>query len=112
MMDERAKLPVFNTRETILQMIRDNPVIIIRGETGCGKTTQVIPPFCDGGPKIFLFVLKLCYTWFCFIIVLCQNLFGFPLNGFVGTHQIIDQIYYNEVVAPGESYDAFGSTQA
>ncbi|XP_064617044.1 LOW QUALITY PROTEIN: ATP-dependent RNA helicase A-like [Liolophura sinensis] len=41
MMNERAKLPVFNTRETILKMIQENAVIIIRGETGCGKTTQV-----------------------------------------------------------------------
>lgn len=38
---DREKLPVFSMRSQIMQAINDNPVIIIRGNTGCGKTTQV-----------------------------------------------------------------------
>ncbi|XP_028982215.1 dosage compensation regulator isoform X2 [Diachasma alloeum] len=38
---EREKLPVFNMRNEIMNAINENPVIIIRGNTGCGKTTQV-----------------------------------------------------------------------
>ncbi|XP_053619357.1 dosage compensation regulator isoform X2 [Plodia interpunctella] len=38
---EREQLPVFGMRSTIMQAINDNPVVIIRGNTGCGKTTQV-----------------------------------------------------------------------
>lgn len=40
---ERSKLPVTNYREEILKQIQGNKVILIRGATGCGKTTQVIP---------------------------------------------------------------------
>lgn len=39
---ERSKLPVFNYRQEILKQIQANKVILIRGATGCGKTTQVI----------------------------------------------------------------------
>ncbi|XP_015511646.1 dosage compensation regulator mle isoform X1 [Neodiprion pinetum] len=38
---ERSTLPVFAKRNEIMAAINDNPVIIIRGNTGCGKTTQV-----------------------------------------------------------------------
>jgi ATP-dependent RNA helicase A len=34
-------LPVFNFKDQILSMIEHNPVIIVRGATGCGKTTQI-----------------------------------------------------------------------
>lgn len=38
---EREALPVKQFEEQILDAIHKNPVIIIRGATGCGKTTQV-----------------------------------------------------------------------
>ncbi|CAH1405915.1 unnamed protein product [Nezara viridula] len=38
---EREKLPVFSMKSDIMDAINDNSVIIIRGSTGCGKTTQV-----------------------------------------------------------------------
>lgn len=37
----RSKLPVHAMRKEIMAAINDNSVIIIRGNTGCGKTTQV-----------------------------------------------------------------------
>ncbi|GIX94584.1 ATP-dependent RNA helicase A protein [Caerostris darwini] len=37
----RKELPVYQFQEGILNAIRDNSVVIIRGATGCGKTTQV-----------------------------------------------------------------------
>ncbi len=39
---ERFKLPVHKYRQEILAQIKSNNVILIRGATGCGKTTQVI----------------------------------------------------------------------
>lgn len=36
--DSRGHLPVFNMRGRIMEAINDNPVIIIRGNTGCGKS--------------------------------------------------------------------------
>ncbi|KZC09251.1 Dosage compensation regulator [Dufourea novaeangliae] len=38
---DRSTLPVFSMKTEIMTAINENPVIIIRGNTGCGKTTQV-----------------------------------------------------------------------
>ncbi|XP_073130069.1 DExH-box ATP-dependent RNA helicase DExH5, mitochondrial-like isoform X2 [Henckelia pumila] len=40
----RRNLPAFKEKDTILSAISQNQVVIISGETGCGKTTQ-IPQF-------------------------------------------------------------------
>lgn len=34
-------LPIFGYRDQIMSKIRKSPVLVIRGETGCGKSTQV-----------------------------------------------------------------------
>ncbi|XP_045516306.1 pre-mRNA-splicing factor ATP-dependent RNA helicase PRP16 isoform X1 [Pieris brassicae] len=39
--EQRRFLPVFAVREELMQVIRENNVIIIVGETGSGKTTQL-----------------------------------------------------------------------
>merc|ERR1712023_337299 len=39
--EQRESLPIFKLREPLLQAIRDNQVLVIVGETGSGKTTQV-----------------------------------------------------------------------
>ncbi|KAI4469545.1 atp-dependent rna helicase [Holotrichia oblita] len=39
--NDRQQLPVYAMRSPIMEAINDNPVIIIKGNTGCGKTTQV-----------------------------------------------------------------------
>lgn len=44
---ERAALPIFNMKSTILEHIHEHPVILIRGNTGCGKTTQVCQYILD-----------------------------------------------------------------
>ena len=38
-------LPVSQRREELLEAIRDNQVVIVAGETGSGKTTQ-LPKMC------------------------------------------------------------------
>lgn len=40
-MNERKSLPVYNMKAAIMEAINEHPVVIIRGNTGCGKTTQV-----------------------------------------------------------------------
>jgi len=40
--EERDKLPVSKMKSQIMNAVTENRVIIIRGNTGCGKTTQVI----------------------------------------------------------------------
>ena len=38
--DQRRLLPVYECREELLQVIRENQVVVVVGETGSGKTTQ------------------------------------------------------------------------
>ncbi|QQP58356.1 Putative ATPdependent RNA helicase DHX36like, partial [Caligus rogercresseyi] len=40
-MDFRQKLPAWEKRDSITQAIESHQVVVISGETGCGKTTQV-----------------------------------------------------------------------
>ncbi|XP_049397898.1 pre-mRNA-splicing factor ATP-dependent RNA helicase DEAH7-like isoform X2 [Solanum stenotomum] len=37
---QRQNLPIFSVRDELLQVVRENQVVIIIGETGSGKTTQ------------------------------------------------------------------------
>ena len=37
----RQKLPSWSRQGEILQLVHDNQVVVLSGETGCGKTTQV-----------------------------------------------------------------------
>ncbi|EDW36419.1 GL17788 [Drosophila persimilis] len=46
-LDFRDKLPIAAMRSEILSAINDNPVVIIRGNTGCGKTTQIAQYILD-----------------------------------------------------------------
>ncbi|XP_038057794.1 ATP-dependent DNA/RNA helicase DHX36-like [Patiria miniata] len=41
MQEFRKKLPSYNMRHELLRLINENQVVVISGETGCGKTTQV-----------------------------------------------------------------------
>jgi ATP-dependent helicase HrpA len=42
---ENPSLPISKKKNAIIQAIKSNPVVIVSGETGSGKTTQ-IPKFC------------------------------------------------------------------
>ncbi|XP_074944562.1 putative ATP-dependent RNA helicase DHX57 isoform X3 [Phalacrocorax aristotelis] len=44
MLYERQKLPAWQERETILDLLKRHQVLVVSGMTGCGKTTQ-IPQF-------------------------------------------------------------------
>lgn len=41
MLVSRTSLPISNYKDKLLDAIRDNQVVIVCGETGCGKSTQV-----------------------------------------------------------------------
>ncbi|VDO86672.1 unnamed protein product [Schistosoma margrebowiei] len=55
--EAKRSLPIYKFREALLQAIADHQVLIIEGETGSGKTTQ-IPQYlyeagyCNGGKRI------------------------------------------------------------
>jgi HrpA-like RNA helicase len=47
--EQRKYLPVYSVREEMMQVIRENQVIIIVGETGSGKTTQMTQYLYEDG---------------------------------------------------------------
>ena len=51
MLENRRKLPIWLYKDGILQLIQDNQVVVIEGETGSGKSTQV-PQWCLELPGI------------------------------------------------------------
>ncbi|XP_078480964.1 ATP-dependent DNA/RNA helicase DHX36 [Ciona intestinalis] len=44
MLDFRKKLPTYKMRKGLMDMIKSSQVVVVSGETGCGKTTQ-LPQF-------------------------------------------------------------------
>lgn len=46
---QRRSLPVFAVRQELLNIIRENSVVIIVGETGSGKTTQLVQYLYEDG---------------------------------------------------------------
>ncbi|GFQ01628.1 ATP-dependent RNA helicase dhx29 [Phtheirospermum japonicum] len=41
MLQSRSSLPIAEVKDDILHLLEENSVVVISGETGCGKTTQV-----------------------------------------------------------------------
>lgn len=46
---QRESLPVFKFRKPLLDAVRDNQLLIVVGDTGSGKTTQVTQYLAEGG---------------------------------------------------------------
>uniref|UniRef100_A0A8C6SBM2 DEAH (Asp-Glu-Ala-His) box polypeptide 34 n=1 Tax=Neogobius melanostomus TaxID=47308 RepID=A0A8C6SBM2_9GOBI len=38
---EQKNLPIFQYRDRIMELVRRHPVVVVAGDTGCGKSTQV-----------------------------------------------------------------------
>jgi ATP-dependent RNA helicase DHX8/PRP22 len=49
MQEQRESLPVFQAREELLKSIRENDFVVIVGETGSGKTTQITQYLAEDG---------------------------------------------------------------
>ncbi|KAI0248370.1 P-loop containing nucleoside triphosphate hydrolase protein [Lactifluus subvellereus] len=47
--DQRKSLPIYKLREPLLQAIRDHQVLIVVGDTGSGKTTQMTQYLAEDG---------------------------------------------------------------
>ena len=49
LLKERSLLPIWSAREPLLQLIRENKSLVVVGETGSGKTTQIPQFLLHGG---------------------------------------------------------------
>ncbi|KAL9324599.1 hypothetical protein ACSQ67_009456 [Phaseolus vulgaris] len=50
--EQRQYLPIFSVREELLQVVRENQVVVVVGETGSGKTTQLTQYLHEDGYTI------------------------------------------------------------
>ena len=48
-LEQRQSLPVFKLKDQLIKAINDNQVLIVVGETGSGKTTQLTQYICEAG---------------------------------------------------------------
>ena len=56
-LQQKESLPIFKFREQLIDAVRTNQVLVVIGETGSGKTTQLTQylleaGFCRRGAKI------------------------------------------------------------
>jgi len=47
--EQRENLPIFKLRDKLLQAVHDNQILIVVGETGSGKTTQITQYLAEAG---------------------------------------------------------------
>ncbi|EKX32888.1 hypothetical protein GUITHDRAFT_81905, partial [Guillardia theta CCMP2712] len=48
-LEKRLNLPVYEFKESFIQTVRENQIVVLVGETGSGKTTQITQFLVDGG---------------------------------------------------------------
>ena len=48
MLEQRSQLPVFQYKSRLIETIKKNRVVVVKGATGCGKTTQVYKHYYRG----------------------------------------------------------------
>jgi ATP-dependent RNA helicase DHX8/PRP22 len=46
---QRESLPIFKLRDELIQAVNDNQVLVVIGETGSGKTTQMTQYLAESG---------------------------------------------------------------
>jgi pre-mRNA-splicing factor ATP-dependent RNA helicase DHX15/PRP43 len=48
-LETRRKLPVYLFKDQLIQAVKDNQIVVVQGETGSGKTTQIPQFLVDAG---------------------------------------------------------------
>ena len=48
-LEQRQGLPIYKLRENLVQAVKDNQILIVIGETGSGKTTQITQYLAEEG---------------------------------------------------------------
>eukprot|EP00418_Pyrodinium_bahamense_P087002 CAMPEP_0179052960 /NCGR_PEP_ID=MMETSP0796-20121207/22024_1 /TAXON_ID=73915 /ORGANISM="Pyrodinium bahamense, Strain pbaha01" /LENGTH=1127 /DNA_ID=CAMNT_0020749537 /DNA_START=83 /DNA_END=3469 /DNA_ORIENTATION=- len=56
--EKREKLPAFLQRQEVIEAVRDHQVVLLSGETGCGKSTQVPQLILDACPEAKILVMQ------------------------------------------------------
>ena len=63
---DRKRLPIFNFREQMLETIGASQVLVVQGDTGCGKTTQLpqylLEQAAEAGSPISIVCTQVCVS--------------------------------------------------
>lgn len=74
--EQRRFLPVYDCRDELLQVIRENQVVVVVGETGSGKTTQVLYSQLRMRNPSIKYVSCYCSSRLCMLWEICVCSFG------------------------------------
>lgn len=78
-LEKRLKLPVYQFKEKLLEAVDQNQIVVVEGETGSGKTTQ-IPQFlveagyANQGQSLVACTVSLYRHHYC-VLHCCRNIF-------------------------------------
>ena len=63
MLEARASLPMARQKQHFLQLLKENDVVVVSGETGSGKTTQVpvLPFYLSSSPLLLCSVVMVSF---------------------------------------------------
>lgn len=60
MWEARQGLPIIAMEQEVVELINENDVVVLCGETGCGKTTQARTPLFPHMKPIFVSSMWVC----------------------------------------------------
>ena len=72
--EQRQYLPIFRVRDQLMQIVRDNQIIVMVGTTGSGKTTQLTQYLYEEGFADFEGSMIICTQPRRGMLVLCLKL--------------------------------------
>ena len=58
MLKSRQSLPAWNSRDEFLTKLLENQGLVVTGETGCGKTTQIPQFIMESNPNLKIVVCQ------------------------------------------------------
>ena len=72
MAQQRQALPIFACKDSILRAVRENSVVVVEGETGSGKTTQLVQFMHEAGyTKLGKIGCTQVNARVCFMFIMC-----------------------------------------
>ena len=67
-LEQRQSLPIYKFKDELIKAVNDNQILIVIGETGSGKTTQLTQYIAEAGLQVIAIVIYISFTTVYFIL--------------------------------------------
>ena len=68
-LEQRQSLPIYKFKDELIKAVNDNQILIVIGETGSGKTTQLTQYIAEAGLQVISIVISISFTTVYFILI-------------------------------------------